>query len=563
MKFSEMQYERPDLQAMKDRIRELTQQLEAAGDYGEAREAFLAYDRDHRRTETMSTLAHIRHTIDTRDEFYKEEKRFWNNAFPELNEYSTAFKKALLHSPYRADFEAEYGKVFFLNAELEEKAFSPEIIEDLQKENELSQEYQSVIAQAMVSFEGKSYTIPQMTLFKSDTDDARRNAAWIAEGRWFKEHQDILDDLYDRLVHLRHDMAVKLGFENYVPMGYCRMYRNCYTKEDIEAFRKAVVDHVVPLAEEIYKAQAERNGMQYPLSFADKELMFRDGNPTPKGSADDILAAGTKFYDALSEETSAFWRTMMDGELLDVLSKEGKRSGGYMTELPDFHVPFIFANFNGTEGDVDVVTHEAGHAFAGYLNMERVPYDTILPSMEGAEVHSMSMEFFAEKYAEDFFHEDADKYRFSHLASSLTFIPYGTMVDHFQHIVYENPDFTPAERHAEWKRLLGIYMPWMRLDGEIPFYADGEGWQRQQHIYSMPFYYIDYCLAQTVALTFWGRIQDDEQDAWEHYMAYTRLGGSLPFTELLKEADLESPFEPETLKGICERAATWLKNFTL
>jgi M3 family oligoendopeptidase len=407
------------------------------------------------------------------------------------------------------------------------------------------------------------YTLSQLTPFKNDPDDARRLAAWKAEGQWYKDNQSALDRLYDELVHLRDQMGKKLGYEGYTTLGYYRMGRNCYTKEDVEKFRSAVQKYLVPVADSIYRKQAQRLGKSYPMSFADNALEFRSGNPKPVGTPDDILAQGKKFYDELSPETSAFFNTMLDGELLDVLSTEGKQSGGYCTSIADYGVPFIFANFNGTQGDVEVVTHEAGHAFAAWTNRDRVPMEYVWPSMEGCEVHSMSMEFFAEPWADGFFGPDAKKFLYSHLSGALTFIPYGTMVDHFQHEVYANPDMTPAQRHAVWKELLGVYMPWMRLDGEIPFYSEGEGWQRQHHIYSSPFYYIDYCLAQTVSLQFWALIQKDRKDAWDHYMAYTRQGGSRTFTELLKNAGLESPFEEQCLRGVCQQAQQWLDSFDL
>ena len=226
-------------------------------------------------------------------------------------------------------------------------------------------------------------------------------------------------------------------------------------------------------------------------------------------------------------------------------------------------MPFIFANFNGTQGDVEVVTHEAGHAFEAWMNIKRIPAEYCWPSMEACEVHSMSMEFFAEPWAEGFFGDDAQKFRYSHLAGALTFIPYGTMVDHFQHIVYEKPDLTPKQRHSIWKELTGIYMPWVKLDGEIPFYSEGEAWQRQHHIYSMPFYYIDYCLAQTVALEFWKMIKEDMSSAWQHYMKYTEQGGSRTFTELLEAGGLQSPFDEECLKGVCEKAKAFLEDYDL
>ena len=163
----------------------------------------------------------------------------------------------------------------------------------------------------------------------------------------------------------------------------------------------------------------------------------------------------------------------------------------------------------------------------------------------------------------DFFGDDARKFRFSHLASSIGFIPYGTLVDHFQHEVYEHPEMSPKERHAKWKELQGIYMPWIRLDGEIPFFSEGEAWQRQQHIYNHPFYYIDYCLAQTVALLFWAKILDDKDKAWEQYMAYTKQGGSTTFVNLLKNAGLKTPFDEEVLKEVSGKAKEWIESYDL
>ncbi|MBO5252664.1 MAG: M3 family oligoendopeptidase, partial [Clostridia bacterium] len=507
MKFSEMPYKRPDTEQVKAKFSELTERFKNAKSYEEARAVFLEYENEYKVVDTMVSLVYIRQSIDTRDAFYSEEKSFWDNFLPEFEEFGQAWNQALLTSPFRKDFEEEYGELLFLNTEIALKTFSPEIIEDLQKENELTDEYSNLIASAQVPFEGGVYTISQLAPFKDDPDDERRLAATKADGQWYKDNQPQLDRIYDELVHLRDSMGRKLGYDGYTQLGYYRMERNCYKKEDVEKFRAAVVKHIVPLADAIKRAQAELIDRPYPLSFADSALMFRSGNARPAGTSDDILEQGKKFYDELSPETSEFFRTMLDEELMDVLSTEGKQAGGYCSTLLLYERPFIFANFNGTQGDVEVVTHEAGHAFADWTNRKRVPTKYIYPSLDACEVHSMSMEFFGWRNAEGFFGKDAKKFLFSHLAGALTFIPYGTMVDHFQHIVYEKPNMTPQERHAEWKRLIGIYQPWLRLDGEIPFYADGEGWQRQGHIYSSPFYYIEYCLAQTVALQFWAMIQ--------------------------------------------------------
>ena len=563
MVFSEFPYVRPDIEEVKEKVKDLTAKFRNSSTYEEAKDAFLKVQELSKNIETQSTLAQVRHSIDTRDEFYYNEVKFWNNAGPELQEFFQLLTMEILGSPFRDKLSEEFGEIFLLNAEIELKTFSPEIISELQQENDLTQEYEKLLASAQIPFMGKTYTLSQLTPLKNDKDDEIRLNAWKAEGKWYKDNQSELDCIYDKLVHLRDEMGRKLGYDGYTELGYYRMGRNCYSKEDVEVFRKSVVKYLVPVADAIFRKQAERLGKEYPLSFADAALSFRSGNPIPQGDADDIVKAAKKFYDELSPETSEFFKTMLDMELMDLLSTDGKEAGGYCTELLDYEVPFIFANFNGTSGDVEVVTHEAGHAFEGWLNRKRIPIETIAPSLEACEVHSMSMEFFAWRAAEDFFGNDSRKFYYSHLAGALKFIPYGTMVDHFQHIVFEKPDMSPAERHGIWKELLKTYMPWLKLDGDIPFYSDGEGWQRQHHIYSMPFYYIDYCLAQTVALEFWAMIQDDPDNAWKHYMAYTSQGGSEAFTNLLKNAGLESPFDEECLKGVCEKANSWLEAYDL
>lgn len=563
VKFKDMPYERPDLEAVKAEYARLAEALASAETLEAAEAAFLEKDQLDRHTQTAAELAMIRHVIDTRDEFYDGEASFWDEAQPELQSAADAFTAALLATPFRAQLAEKYGELLFAQAEQERRTIKPQIVEDMKRENALAQEYVKLIASAQIPFEGGTYTLSQLTPFKKSADDAQRLAAWKAEGTWYKEHQADFDRIYDELTHVRDAMGKKLGYKNYLPLGYDRMGRLSYGREDVERFREAVRTYVVPLADKVYRAQAERLGVEYPLSFADEALSFRSGNPAPRGTADDVLEAGRTFYRALSPETGAFFDMMLERDLMDVLSTEGKAGGGFMTQIPDYDVPFIFANFNGTQGDVEVVTHEAGHAFSYYMNTHVVPITLSMPSTEACEVHSMSMEFMAWPWAEEFFGDDARKYRYAHLAGAITFIPYGTMVDHFQHEVYEHPEMTPAERHATWKRLLGVYMPWMRLDGDIPFYAEGEGWQRQSHIYENPLYYIDYCLAQTVALEFWAMSQDDFKDAWEHYMAYTRQGGTRAFTDLLAHAGMTSPFDEGCLKAICERATAWLESYDL
>lgn len=559
MKFSKMIYERPDLEKAKLTAEKIKSSFTDADSFESAEKAFIEWDKFTSHIETMMSLAYTRNSIDTTDSFYEKEVEYIDDISPVFAELEQGFTRLMLESKYRPQLEEKYGKLMFLNGEIFLDSFSPEIIPETQETNKLETAYQKLLASAQIDFQGEKRTISQMHPFKESADNDIRRSAWLAEGGFYKEHENELNDIYDKMVHLRDKMAKKMGYDNFIKLGYLQMTRNCYTPDDIDKFRKAVVKYIVPVADKLYREQAERTGVNYPLTFADAALKFSDGNPKPQGSADDILKIGKDLYHELSPETAEFIDIMFENDLMDVLSKKGKAGGGYCTQFPDYEVPFIFSNFNGTADDVEVITHEAGHAFAFYTARNIFPSANQSPTMESCEIHSMTMEFFGWRKSDEFFGSDSKKFRYGHLFSALTFIPYGTMVDHFQHIIYENPDFTPNDRHNVWKKLLGIYMPWMKLDGS-PFYGEGKGWQRQIHIYENPFYYIDYCLAQTAALEFWTIMQDNHSDAWERYMKLVRKAGTQTFTELIETAGLNSPFDETALKEVSDAAEKWLIN---
>jgi len=236
-------------------------------------------------------------------------------------------------------------------------------------------------------------------------------------------------------------------------------------------------------------------------------------------------------------------------DLLDVINRPGKADAGYCWCLSDYKHPFIFANFNGTSGDIDVLTHEAGHAFQYFKsrNYDIIEYRS--PSSESAEIHAMSMEFLTYPWMEGFFKEDAEKYFFSHLNNSLLFMPYGCAVDHFQHIIYKNPNYTPNQRAGVWKEMQDLYLPDYKMD-LTPYLESGRFWQKQAHIYEMPFYYIDYVLAQVCAIQFWQKSTENRTEAWGDYVRLCKAGGTMPFLKLVELANLKSPFEDGTVKGI-------------
>ncbi len=556
MKFSEMPYERPDMKTVGAAFDAVTQKAAEATDVRTVIDAVLDYEKLVRHAATAESLAYIRHSIDTRDAFYDAENDYIDQVSPQLEEKRQAFMKTLLESKFRPQLEERFGRLLFVNAEIAAKAFKPELIPQLQEINRLSSEYSKLMAGARIEFDGETRNLSQLTPYKQAPDREVRRSAYCAEGSFFAAHGEELDRIYDDMVRQRTQVARRLGYDNFVPVGYLNMTRNCYDAEMVASFRRQVVRDIVPLVCKLKKMQSERIGIPQ-MKFYDDIFCYREGNPKPCGSADDLLASGKRMYEEMSPKTGEFIHFMYDNQLMDVLARDGKSVGGYCADLEDYKAPFIFANFNGTSGDVDVLTHEAGHAYAGYCCRDFELAELAQPTLESCEIHSMSMEFFAWPWLELYYGDDADRARFHHLESALTFIPYGTMVDHFQHIVYENPDMTPAERHAEWLKLEKIYRPYLDF-GDVPFYKDGRGWQRQIHIYQSPFYYIDYCLAQTMALMFWSLNQKDHADAWERYNRLVSKGGTQTFVELCATAGLPNPFAEGSLKEIADTAMKFL-----
>lgn len=559
MKFSDMEYRRADAVQTGKTFEKLTEKIKNAKNEEEVFSALLEQEEISSHFATMANLAYVRHSINTEDEFYDKENDYYDENGPVLQEKSTEFMLALMASPYKSAVEKRYGSLMFKNLEMELKCFSPEIIPLLQKENKLVSDYQKLVASAQIDFRGETLNISQLGVYKEDSDRETRKQAFEAEGNFYMSHAEELDTIFDNLVKVRTEIAKKLGFNTFTELAYLRRTRNCYTPEMVKIFREQVKNDLVPVVAKIKKEQADSINVDN-LKLYDDTTFYLDGNPKPVGTPEDILAAGKKMYEEMSPEANEFINFMYDNELLDVKAKKGKAVGGYCITFPEYKAPFIFSNFNGTAGDVEVLTHEAGHAFADYTVRNFEIEANKNPTMESCETHSMSMEFFAWPWLELFYKDDTKRAKLTHLKGALIFIPYGCIVDEFQHIVYDNPELTPAERHEAWAKLERTYRPYIDMTG-IPFYGDGRGWQRQLHIYHYPFYYIDYCLAQTAALTFRNIMMTDYKDAWERYMKFVNEGGKKTFVELCAVAGIKTPFENGALKEIATATETWLTFF--
>ena len=558
MKFNEMTYTRPDIGALLARCKELAAKAAAAPDgdalvrlYYEQSEAFAEYN-------TAANLANIHYTCDTRDAYWKAEQDFFDANGPAVTNASVEISRAFLANPHVDVLTTKFGTTCVAGMKNAVLGMDDRTVE-LQKEyNALVSQYQQVYGGALVEFDGKQLTIPQLGPYKENLDPAVRRAAYEAEAAYFDAHRDELDGLYTSIVKNLNAQAQILGYHDYSELSYVRMNRIGYGPAEIRKFRDQVANDVVPELKKVIELRCKRTGISH-LTFSDLPVAFQDGNPSPIPGYDARMAAARTMYHELSPETAEFIDFMQDNELFDVESRPGKMSGGYMTSLPTYKAPFIFANWNNTSADVDVLTHECGHAFEGYVAERdpKVPADLECPGMESAEIHSMAMEFLTAPWHHLLFGKDTEKYALLHAEDSFLFLAYGCIVDEFQHRMYQNPDLTPDERNAVWLELEHKYRPWIDFDN-LPFYGRGAGWQRQLHIYECPFYYIDYCLSTMAALQFFLLSLKDHKDAWERYLKLVRRAGLASYTELMQTAGLKVPFEDGSIKAIAQQMGQWI-----
>lgn len=556
MKFEQYTYTRPNVEAVEKSFNEAIEKFKQSASVDEQNEAMKEINKIRNDLGTMSNLVYIRHSIDTNNEFYKEEQDYMDEIGPHIEGFVTKYYEQLVKSKFRKELEQKWGHQLFALATAQLKVFSPEIVPLLQQENRLSTEYTKLIASAKIMFDGKERTLAQMEPYTESIDRDMRKRANDTRFQFFSEHEDELDRIYDDLVKVRNTIATTLGYKNFVELAYLRMYRTDYNASMVAKFRDQIKEHIVPIVTKLKERQRERIGVE-SLKYYDEPFNFLTGNAAPKGDPEWIIENGQRMYEELSIETGEFFQYMRESGLMDLVAKKGKAGGGYCTFIENYKAPFIFSNFNGTSGDIDVLTHEAGHAFQVFSSRDFDIPEYYWPTYEACEIHSMSMEFFTWPWMDLFFKEDTEKYQFAHLSGGLSFLPYGVSVDEFQHWVYENPSATPKERKQAWREIEKKYMPYKDYDGNS-YLENGGYWQRQGHIYSSPFYYIDYTLAQICAFQFWKRSREDHNSAWEDYLKLCKLGGSLPFTDLVKEANLISPFKAGCVESVVHEIEEWL-----
>ena len=559
MKFSEMPLRIPSEKSLAKKIEKLADALLAAKDAQTAIKVVKKFFKLSDDLESDLTIIQIRNSINTEDPVYAKANDKLDMILPVITGQFQEFEKLVYESKFRPELEAKFGSLFFKQIELGFKTFDPKIIPELQKENQLTTEYSKLIAGAKIEFRGETYNMTQLAKFMSDLDRQTRIDAAHAYYGYIEAHDEDFGNIYDGLVKVRTEMAKKLGYKNFVELGYYRMSRLDYTPEMVAGYRQQIVKDVVPVVKKLRARQAKRIGIAKPL-FTDYALTYLSGNPKPVGNSEYLVGKAKEMYHAMSEVSGQFFDFMVENELMDLDAKPGKMSGGYMTFIPKYKSPFIFANSNGTSHDVDTLTHEVGHALQGYLTGNFVVPSYRMPTMDAAEIDSMSMEFFAWPWMEGFFGEAADKYRFQHLDGAISFLPYGVEVDDFQHFVYEHPEATHAERCAYWAKIDKMYRPWMNYDG-FDYLKKGTIWIKQSHIFQSPFYYIDYTLAQVCALQFKCEMDKNREKAWKKYIKLSKMGGKYTFLELLAKDGLRNPFIDGNVKKVIRPQVKVLDSF--
>ena len=555
MKYSELHYERIDVDKSRETMDALIERFNNANSAEEQISVFKEADEVSREYMSYSAIASLNFSRDINDEPAKAEKDYYDSIGPDMQEIYDKLDKAVDGSKFKADLSDKWGDTFLKQIELQLKTFDPKIKDLLKQEIDLRNDYTTLTAGAKIDFEGKTYNLSGLGPFHTNKDRKVRRSSFKARFEWFEKNADEFDVLYDKLVKLRHKIATTLGYDNFIELGYKRMGRSDYGPNEVGNFRKQIVEHVVPVVTRLHEQKKAILGLDHLYMY--DGINFKEGDPTPKGTPDELVAGAQEMYHELSTETGEFFDIMVNEELMDLVNREGKRPGGFCTSFPKYDRPYIFSNFNGTDHDITVLTHEAGHAFQNYSSRNQPLTSYLWPTMESAEIHSMSMEFFTWPWMEKFFKEETDRFKYKHLAGSLSFLPYGACVDHFQHWVYENPEATPKDRKNMWLELESVYLP-NRDYGDIEYPKSGGVWQGQLHIYQMPFYYIDYTLAQTCAFQFWIKSENNRERAWDDYLRLCKAGGSLPFSGLVKLAGLELPFDDGCLESVVGQVTKWL-----
>lgn len=556
--FKDIKYVRPDVDAISESFKSLRLRLMTAKDVNLASDILMEYEKLIIDFNTQYELCNILHDLDTSNDFYTDELEFFDRSSAELSELSSAMLTVMVNCPCADELRLKYGDMIFRKAANLKQTISNEVIDDYAEESSLQNDYSQIQSEAAIEFEGETYNLSQLSVKLESTRRQTRKGAHKVLDEYYMGKKETFDKIYDDMVKVRTTIAKKLGYNTYTELGYKLMERYDYGPEDVKKFRDAICRYIVPLTVQIRKLQQERLGVD-DLMFYDLPTLFKNGNPSPFIPGVSLGDVAGDFFAKLFGNRPSFLEVLSEHGFTDLISRQNKSTGGYCMYLDGYAIPFIFMNANGTADDVATIIHEGGHAYAAVQSADVSPFvECLSPTLEACEIHSTSMEFMSYPFMEMFYGEKAEQYRELHMTQALLFLPYGCMVDEFQHTIYDNPDLTPDERHAVWKALEEKYQPFIKYDEDHPFHAMGGAWMKKDHIFTSPFYYIDYCLAHICALQLWNESREDMKMALMKYNKLCSLGGTDTLLKLLEKSEIESPFNTDIIKQVAFSCSEFL-----
>lgn len=515
-------------------------------------ETFDDWERARREFATWEALVKLRFAQDVHDERAQAALATLARCMPQAQCRDAMMMRRFLEPQSRDALEPRVGAHAFTRWRQSVLAFDPAIEPDVARETELYREYTEAAAGAVYHFHGKTHTAASMSAFaRCEQREVRRNAA-VCVWELYGERAAANDAIFDRLVRCRTAMAYSLGYDSYTDLAFARLGRSDYTRADVSTFRARIAAYVVPLCERITRRQAADLGVDAVMPW--DELVFDSKSPL-RSDPRRAQSALTNVFARAHPTLGAFAKLMEGRELFDVEARHDKRAGAFCTFFPTLGLPHVFAHFTGTSQDVGSLVHEMGHAFQDYSSRMQPALEYVVPSAETGEVFSLGLEYLLWPFYDDFFGVDADRYRSQHLKTMLLMLPYIAAVDHFQGLVYDNPQAGVEERYHFWLDVSARYLPY-RSSGGLAHLERGGAWHRQHHIFGFPFYYIDYALALFAAFDMWRQSSEDHHRTLNRFVSMAQAGGRLPFREFLTAHGIADPFAEGTLKTLVSAIVT-------
>ena len=478
------------------------------------------------------------HTDD--EEIQKSWMQFVENVQPKLSEYSDILNRRLVEHQALDELPERFG-ILVKGIKTDIAIFREENIPLSTQATKLVTEYNEICGAQMVEFDGEQKTFAQMAIYFENTDRKIREDAWKAVSERRFEDNERVSEIYDELIQIRHKMATNAGFEGFQQYMFASMHRFDYSIEDCLEFHESIETVCQPLRHRTDGERMRDLGID-SLRPWDMGVDVKGRPPLqPFNDVQEMVDGCSRIFHNMSEELGNYFDQLDANDCLDLDSRKGKAPGGYQYYLQKSRLPFIFMNAAGTQRNIETMIHEAGHAFhsfySGHLDLIHERDSPI----EFAEVASMSMELLTHPHWEEFYdNKDADRARRKHLEDIISFMPWMATIDAFQHWVYANPNHSREERAEKWLELGERFGPKVDMTGFEDIHK--VSWQRQGHLFGVPFYYVEYGIAQLGALQMWKYHRRDTQDALDRYKAGLSLGYTRGLTELFQASGLELSF---------------------